>query len=251
MANEEAEILMLISGEVQLKQRGAIKKLLTEVGTVMGEEPLLNQPYQFTAVCVSASAQVLSISLADYITQFVERRSRRPGRASSNARASSNTLASDIAALRRRSSIISIASPLVEEGRRSLAQEETHGQTVQGQKRLSRTPRPSLNKGHRRRSSDASARALREIAAGHPFHDTMEPDELDALADSIIAPTRLRQDKCKLIEREWQLLQDKQPPGIVAPPNVRDVGSQRGMLSSRGSGSRRRNQGASTRTQKV
>jgi len=67
---DTAQIMMLVSGHVQLKARATVMDTLSE-GASMGLEPLRGEPYQHTAICISPNARVLCISVADFVMQFM------------------------------------------------------------------------------------------------------------------------------------------------------------------------------------
>jgi len=66
-----AKIHVLVEGKVHFRRFGGVVSDLP-IGTSFGEEALKNQRYSCTAMVASRVARLLSISVADYITQFCD-----------------------------------------------------------------------------------------------------------------------------------------------------------------------------------
>jgi len=178
---EVARVMMLISGHVQLKAKSVIVDTLAQ-GAMMGEEALRGDPYQVTAVCVSNSVAVLSISAADYITEFMDGQiapSRQP-------------VGNALAAIREAS-----AAGRLKPGSNAL-------------RVLGKMQRAA----HRERGQTA---AIRGIAAGHPFECSLAWDEIAALMEMLAGPSRRQTDIDNLLKQEWKLLQERRLPTYAAP----------------------------------
>jgi len=193
LQTDVAQVMMLISGHVQLKSKSVIVDTLAQ-GAMMGEEALRGEQYQVTAVCVSNRGTVLSISAADYITQFMN------GKMSLPRQPVSNTLT-------------------------AIREASTAGRLKPGSNAL-RVLGRMKRAAHRERVQTAT---FKGIAAGHPFEYSLAWDEIAALMDMLAGPSRRRTDFDKLLEREWKLLQEKRLPTYAVPVDALPLHKQQNV----------------------
>jgi len=66
---EEANIVMIVEGEAQLKSRGVVIDVI-QAGGILGDEALHGDYYDYTASIRSEGARILSIAADDYVREF-------------------------------------------------------------------------------------------------------------------------------------------------------------------------------------
>lgn len=201
---EEANIVMIVEGEAQLKSRGRVVDVVA-AGGMLGEEALYGDFYEYTAsIRTEEGARILNIAADDYIREFQGGRLKKSKNKAAQMQ-KSQTQAKDpnfgAAAMFKK----------LQKARGNLKARVSHHseyQTIDGDAIEERGLRDTFDN-----TAQVTLPSMRRTAKKAPWRDLMP-------SKGSVDPERITLDKNRVMAEEWKRLGLKKLPPRVAPPSA-------------------------------